>query len=742
LQQPRIELEPNGSEKYRIPSTWRIVVLLVACLFASAAIPVEGTQGTRFVSLATALDPLSYRYPSSLQTTLGALGKGITGFSEGRFATALELLPADSAARTSAVADYVVLYRAKAYLELGRGKEASELFRALQEQYPDSPLYSQAGLGLTRAYLLMKDPSGALEALDRGHLTVSSEVLSLRAQVLEAQGKTAEAIDLYLRLYADYVGSVQSDSADSRLRLLAPTFLTRPENRDYVLRRAEGLIRAGRSSDARLLLTRLGTAAGATPARQILLLADADTNLKLLEEALSYLSRIKQPDFAAQVNYLQGICYRGLRNEPAFLATRDRALQLHPRSPFTEKLLYSVATYFDLDNKMTEAREAYQAIASNFPAGEYIERALWKVGLYLYLDKHYAEALHAFWQCLLANPSAGAASAPAYWMGRSCEKLGDLNKAGYLYGRVQALANYSYYGQRARESFAGGNLSGPSAALDPEVIDFAQVSRTLDAIHPNATTFPEPSSATVHIIERARQLAAAGLLSLSLAELEHGYVEGDTKDKALGYALSRVYAGKNDPLSAIVTLRRAFPDYVDMPPSSLPEEVWSLLFPVRHHEIVTKVANRKGLDPNLVLGLIRQESAFQESARSKADARGLMQVLPSTGRMLARQEGMLRFTPSSLYIPETNITLGVRHLSTLLQRYNGRVELALAAYNAGENRVDRWLQEFGNVDMPEFVERIPFSETRGYVKTVLSNRAHYHLHSSTSSGLANTLRKE
>ena len=130
------------------------------------------------------------------------------------------------------------------------------------------------------------------------------------------------------------------------------------------------------------------------------------------------------------------------------------------------------------------------------------------------------------------------------------------------------------------------------------------------------------------------------------------------------------------------------------------------------------------MDPALILGVIRQESAFREEARSAANARGLMQLLPTTGRRLARKAGVPRFSTPKLFRPETNITLGTRHLAMLLRQF-GREELALAAYNAGENRVDRWLQEMGNVDMAEFVERIPFSETRGYVKQVLTGKGHY-----------------
>lgn len=227
-----------------------------------------------------------------------------------------------------------------------------------------------------------------------------------------------------------------------------------------------------------------------------------------------------------------------------------------------------------------------------------------------------------------------------------------------------------------------------------------------------------------------------------MSELNYGFDGQGGNDAALCYGMSRIYQGKGNYYGAISVLRRAFPDYGDRPFTSLPEEVRDILFPIRHFDLITQNATRNNLDPDLVLALIRQESAFNESARSKANARGLMQVLPSTGRLLARNAGVTRYTVTKLYHPETNIALGTRYLAELLRQYDGKVELALAAYNAGDNRVDRWLQEFGDVDMAEFVERIPFSETRNYVKQVMSDRAHYHLRTVPNSGLSLSLRKE
>jgi soluble lytic murein transglycosylase len=245
-------------------------------------------------------------------------------------------------------------------------------------------------------------------------------------------------------------------------------------------------------------------------------------------------------------------------------------------------------------------------------------------------------------------------------------------------------------------------------------------------IHYEPIVVPEPHEAGIQIMERARQLAAADLHDLALAELRWGIKRYPENEKPLCYVMSRIYEERGDYYESIVSLRRAFPDYFGRSIESLPEQVWKLLFPVRHWEIISAQAVKAKLDPILILGLIRQESAFEEQARSRADARGLMQILPSTGRMLARQARLSQYSSGKLYQAEINIALGTRHLSSLLQKYE-KTELALTAYNAGETRLKRWIKEYGDSDMVEFVEQIPFAETRNYVKRVLGNRGYYEL---------------
>jgi soluble lytic murein transglycosylase len=148
-------------------------------------------------------------------------------------------------------------------------------------------------------------------------------------------------------------------------------------------------------------------------------------------------------------------------------------------------------------------------------------------------------------------------------------------------------------------------------------------------------------------------------------------------------------------------------------------------YPLAFWDLIQQKAQDRGLDPYLVLALIRQESLFDTRARSPAAAIGLMQLIPPTAARVAKQLGLAAPSQETLFEPEVNLTLGTQYLKDLLQRYSNNWYKAIAAYNAGEAAVDRWEREIVTDDIEEFVERIPYVETRGYVKLVLRNHQIY-----------------
>jgi soluble lytic murein transglycosylase len=230
-------------------------------------------------------------------------------------------------------------------------------------------------------------------------------------------------------------------------------------------------------------------------------------------------------------------------------------------------------------------------------------------------------------------------------------------------------------------------------------------------VSPEAAPFPSELTGT-HA-ERARLLAQLGFFGFARSELQaHERTAG--ADAALLAAYSAVRAP-----GAAIRVARTIVD------TTSPGPLTRYLYPLGYWETIRPLAEERGVDPLLVAALIRQESLFEPEAVSPANARGLMQLMPSTARQLQRAAGRPPLSRTALHEPATNIELGVTLLARLLSQYGGSREKALAAYNAGEDAVAKWEARYGEREPDEFVELISFRETRDYVKTVLRNHRLY-----------------
>jgi soluble lytic murein transglycosylase len=169
------------------------------------------------------------------------------------------------------------------------------------------------------------------------------------------------------------------------------------------------------------------------------------------------------------------------------------------------------------------------------------------------------------------------------------------------------------------------------------------------------------------------------------------------------------------------------PNYFSAELHQLPRPVWERLFPRPYWDDLKRNAQLNQLDPFLVASLIRQESEFNPGAVSRANAMGLMQLLPHVGRGVAREEKIRHFSTDELFMANINLQLGTRYFKHMVDHYHGQVEYALAAYNAGEDRVDAWRSSGDFKDVEEFVESIPFTETREYVQAIMRNAVLYKL---------------
>jgi soluble lytic murein transglycosylase len=224
-------------------------------------------------------------------------------------------------------------------------------------------------------------------------------------------------------------------------------------------------------------------------------------------------------------------------------------------------------------------------------------------------------------------------------------------------------------------------------------------------------------------VAKADDLDVIGLTDLAIKEMNKA-LESAPNSPRLILRLASLYSSRGETFQATLVLRKAYPDIYSYSDSDLPREAWEIFFPLTEWDTIKKEARRHGIDPYIAAGLIRQESVFNPTAVSRVGARGLMQLMPATGELVAKQQGAGRITAADLFNPSLNIKLGMSYLAQMIGQL-GRIEYAAAGYNAGPGRAKRWVAERGSLDIEDWIESIPFTETRGYVQGVLRYAANY-----------------
>jgi soluble lytic murein transglycosylase len=370
---------------------------------------------------------------------------------------------------------------------------------------------------------------------------------------------------------------------------------------------------------------------------------------------------------------------------------------------WAEDALLSLANFHLKDKRIGAAAPYFQRLLSEFPDGRYLERASWWAGWWEYLSGRMEPAAAIFENLGRKRPDSLTTAGALYWAGRARERLGDADQARELFRETVKRFKYTYHGQRAADAL--GLLREGASSTHP-----AETTRG-----DGQSDVPEPQRT------RVRQLLLIGRLDEAQAELERVSASAQAQATVAWIEWKR---GRLRP--AIAAMRRAYPEWRSQAGGDkLPHAAWRILFPLDYERSLVTGAGEEGLDSALMAALIWQESAFDSDARSVVGARGLMQLMPSTGRGLARRLGMPRLKPEDLDDPAANLKLGALYLKDMINRFGGRVERALAAYNAGPTRVARWTAGERVITAEEFIESIPFAETRTYVMNILSHRDQY-----------------
>ena len=386
-----------------------------------------------------------------------------------------------------------------------------------------------------------------------------------------------------------------------------------------------------------------------------------------------------------------------------------------PKSPWLEKALLSTGNMYLLRKDYDRALDYYREIHERFPSGTDAAYAHWKCAWLTYMQRRNDQAKKYFEEQVEFYPGTNEVSNAMYWRGRMAEEDHDYGIARAYYLKLSERYKNYYYGVLARKRLAthagcaGRNRSSVVSVFLPclRSIPISQIT--------------DPPEDDLHY-NRAKLLENAGVTDLAVRELQAGSTNGPCWEMV---EIAKIYTCGGEYYRALQALKRAISGYFAMDVSQLPVPYWQGLFPRPYWDALRTYSEENGLDPYLVASLIRQESEFNPSAISRANAYGLMQLLPRTGKGEAKKTGLSHYNTDSLLDPTTNIELGTHYFRAMVDEFGGQVEYALAAYNAGAERVADWRAAGNYRDVEEFVESIPFTETREYVQAIVRNAEVY-----------------
>jgi peptidoglycan lytic transglycosylase len=677
---------------------------------------------------AAELARIESKHQRTRAASLARLLRGYLYFSAQNYQAALDALDAKAISANSSLGDYALFYRAEALSAMGKKGEALGDYGIIYTKYPDSLRARDARLKAAEMAVATGDPTSAIKEMAEMREADDADAVFLTAQAYESMSKNEQAVKLYRRLYFELPATTAGAQAEARLEAHGAPLRDNPGSLDEMRSRADSFFAAKQYAEAARafddLIARFPEAERSDEVqlrRGVSLLG-----AKQPAQAVLPLSRVSSRNADLQVEALlnQAEALRRSNRVGESGVIVDRLLSQHSKNRRAPDALYALASYLYKQDRAAEAGARYRQLIATFPKSEYAPEASYNLGYEAYKSKNYADAARILEQHLATYryPDTKFIGEACLWAGKSEELLGNRARALALYDLANERYRYGYHGYiaglraqklRAADVRLKSEQAKPGSDLErirANVLHVERVRETANGSEADRTA-------------RADDLEVIGLTDLAVRELNQA-VQTAPASPRINLRLAQLYSRRGDTFQATLILRRGYPDIYSYQDGEAPREAWEIFFPLIEWETIKQEAKRYGIDPYMAAGLIRQESVFNPNAVSRVGARGLMQVMPATGQLISKRQGNGSITASDLFNPSLNIKLGMNYLAQMLGEF-GRIEYAAAGYNAGPGRARRWVAERGGLDIEDWIESIPFSETRGYVQGVLRYSANY-----------------
>jgi soluble lytic murein transglycosylase len=678
---------PSGPLLLRVAPGWRRARSLLAfALVGALGGFFEPASAVSRASAEPAVDSLLSRPGAALRTARELAADGELDDAEDLLTRVAERHPL--------IADYAEWLRLRILVEGKRWRDAADLGFW---RHSESPLEADFARLLGDAHAALGDEVRARSLWDTARRASSNDnqaaaLLLAIARSHERSGDLAAAAGSYLDIWASHPLAPVAGEATERLEDLERE-LDRPlRNAAQERRRGDAFFGANRNQEALTAYDRALASPALSPAeRSGAQRQRAETlfRMRRYREAAEAFALLPQND---EVRIARARCFarsgdvEGAARELEIIGREARGDQAARASLLAGLLL-------DGEGETERAQRLFDVVVRTAGTSNWADEALWQLGWNAYRAGRYPEAMGHFARLEARTPDPIAALRPRYWRARAAER-------GQLAGHDAELATIarsyplSYYGWRASALVEGGE-----GRLEQGVVPLG-----VAALSPAALARPEI-------------LLEADLREHAVAELDRLFPR--VRGLADRLALAELYGDAGSDHRAQRLMMDAYENALSRAPTDGEAEVWWHAWPLPWPDDVRELTGRfNGVEPALVYSVMREESGYRPSALSVAGARGLLQLMPDTAARLARQAGLPEPSPEALYDPRVNLDLGSRYLDQLLGRFGGRVSAAVASYNAGPEAVSRWLQGSTLAD-DEWVEAIPYEQTRAYTKRVL-----------------------
>lgn len=655
----------------------------------------------------------------------GALAKLLRArikFESKDFAGAAEILNSDVFAKQTKIADYALWLRGKALQQAGDHPAAMKTFARVWTEFPNSLratdsrlLWADSAIKSGSANSVVAELADLIEKKSPGALLIA-------ARAYEVAGDQQNAVAFYRRTYFYGAGKPEGKEAETKLTALSQPLV--PGNAEELKERAENLYAAKNFAEAEKSFADLATRFPGSVNGDLQIKRIATySKLKRMADAQGVFDSIPVSSIAKEKAFYELLIgYSNNRLWPEARRTAEEMRGKLANGKLTPKAWVDAGLEArDAKNKIEEQFFLGSALA-NYPNAVEVASAQFELAWLAHESKDFARSSQMLIEHLAryADKDTTNRGKAGYWAARDSERAGKNAEACALYEAVNYRYAANWYGYIGTQRLASMKAQGKCSSASPPNDLVTKAARNLKSV----TVAPETSGPNeLALAAKSEDLSTVGLFDWSIDELNEAKKTAQNSPK-INLALAKHYRMKGDNVNALLALAKSYPDYSQMFPEEMGREEWDIFYPHVAWDQIAAWAKNRNLDLYQVAGLIRQESVFNPRASSHANAYGLMQLILPTARSVARKYGSTAtISIEALFQPALNIELGTAYMRDQLDKY-GRIEYMAVAYNAGPGRVPQWRATLP-IEIDEFVEAIPFKETKGYVQGVIRNSAQY-----------------